>query len=175
MAVKATSDLHFGHDNIIRYCKRPCTTENHIDYLISILNEAIGIDDVVYHLGDFSYQKKLSVKELHYILTRLNGTWYFILGNHDDENRLRAMCQNTKHKVLSDYHTVRYKDRTFVLFHYPIERWWNDHRGSVHLHGHIHNHPMRKLPNRHNVCFDREFKVYDFDEFLIDEREIITA
>ena len=33
-----TSDLHFGHDNIVKYCDRPCTVAEHSDFIIESLN-----------------------------------------------------------------------------------------------------------------------------------------
>lgn len=161
-----TSDLHFGHDNIIQYCDRPCTIEDHIDYIIDKLNSYIKPDDIVYHVGDFSYGKKIKFDDLKAVLSRLNGTWNFVLGNHDNENQLKALCQKTPHKVLGDYHSEKMGGKTFILFHYPIESWWNKKRGAIHLYGHTHHNDMRKIENRYNVCFDREFKPYSINEFL---------
>lgn len=50
-----TSDTHFGHANIIKYCNRPYkdTEEMNAD-LIKRWNSTVGKDDLVWHLGDFS-------------------------------------------------------------------------------------------------------------------------
>lgn len=167
MSIWFTSDLHFGHDNIIEYCNRPCTKENHTNFIIETLNAKIKPNDEVYHLGDFAYGKSLKMADLKNILNQLNGNWNFILGNHDKENQLKALCQGTQHKVLGDYHTLSQSGRTFILFHYPIESWWNKKRGSIHLHGHTHNNDMKPIENRYNVCFDRQFRAFNLQEFLL--------
>lgn len=166
MAIWFTSDLHFGHDNIIKYCGRPCTADNHVDYIINTLNDSIKENDTVYHLGDFTCGKKIKFDELKQILERLNGDWKFIIGNHDNENQLKALCQDTNHIVLGDYYTERFSDKTFILFHFPIESWWNKSRGAIHLHGHTHHNDVTYYTNRYNVCFDREFKPYPLTDFL---------
>ncbi|MGO2339060.1 MAG: metallophosphoesterase family protein [Psychrobacter sp.] len=161
-----TSDLHFGHDNIVKYCDRPCTVAEHTDFIIESLNRHIKDDDTVYHLGDFSYGKKIKFDDLKAILDRLKGNWQFIIGNHDNENQLKALCQKTKHKVLGDYHSESIEGKTFIMFHYPIESWWNKKRGAIHLYGHTHHNDMRHIENRYNVCFDRDFKPYSLSHFV---------
>lgn len=41
---------------------------------------------------------------------------------------------------ITDYHELNYQNERFILFHYPIEEWNHFFRGSIHLHGHQHNH-----------------------------------
>lgn len=49
-----TSDSHFGHANIIRYCQRPFADADEMDSaLIRIWNSVVDPRDTVYHLGDF--------------------------------------------------------------------------------------------------------------------------
>ena len=51
-----TSDTHFHHDNIIRFCNRPFKDVYHMDEeLIKRWNEKVGPDDIIYHLGDFAW------------------------------------------------------------------------------------------------------------------------
>ena len=163
--IKVTSDLHFFHSNIIKHCQRPTTPELHNDWLVEQLNSFIGKDDTVYHLGDFAYGK-YKIDELRKIMWRLNGNWLFILGNHDKENQLKESCKGTNHKVLGHYHTMRHKDKSVIMFHFPIENWWNSFRGSIHLHGHTHNNSPRHITNRYNVCFDNGLKVFNLDDFI---------
>ena len=75
-----TSDPHFWHLNVIRYCNRPYTTvEEMNEKLILNWNKVVGPDDIVYVLGDFS----LASRAVETILPRLNGRKKLILGNHD--------------------------------------------------------------------------------------------
>jgi calcineurin-like phosphoesterase family protein len=62
-----TSDHHFYHANIIKYCKRPFQS-------VEEMNE-----EMVYYLGDFSLAKR----PVELFAPRLNGDKHFIMGNHD--------------------------------------------------------------------------------------------
>jgi len=76
-----TSDEHYYHSNIIKYCNRPYSSlfEMHKD-LIDRHNSFVSDNDTVYHLGDFSFNHK----KITNILNHLNGTHILICGNHDE-------------------------------------------------------------------------------------------
>ena len=49
-----TSDTHFNHANIIKFCNRPFKdVEQMNDVMIANWNGVIGKDDTVFHLGDY--------------------------------------------------------------------------------------------------------------------------
>lgn len=76
-----TSDHHFGHENIIKYQKRPFTSVKEMDdFMIARWNEVVGPDDKVYYLGDFAITDDWRKREL---LCILNGYKILIPGNHD--------------------------------------------------------------------------------------------
>jgi calcineurin-like phosphoesterase family protein len=86
-----TSDHHFGHANIIRFCNRPFWNELWLhpaepdvekmnEALIQYWNETVAPDDVVYHVGDFAMGPRDTVGK---VAPRLNGEIHLILGNHD--------------------------------------------------------------------------------------------
>jgi len=75
-----TSDLHFGHRNVINYCNRPYKDlEEMHKALIKIWNDTVKEGDTVYVLGDFSLNKKWSQT----IIPLLKGNKILISGNHD--------------------------------------------------------------------------------------------
>ena len=75
-----TADQHFGHKNIVEYCKRPFDDVNHMnEELVKRWNEVVRPGDEVYVLGDVSLNPKL-VGEYY---PRLNGYKYLVPGNHD--------------------------------------------------------------------------------------------
>ena len=81
-----TSDLHFGHKNIIKYENRPFESiEDMTEGLIERWNNKVTNNDVVYILGDFalknSYMNKAKILEC---FKRLNGYKYLVPGNHED-------------------------------------------------------------------------------------------
>ena len=51
-----TSDTHFSHATIIKFCQRPFKDVSHMnDELVQRWNEVVGPDDIVFHLGDFAW------------------------------------------------------------------------------------------------------------------------
>ena len=51
-----TSDSHFGHENIIRFCKRPFNSVREMnEELIHRWNSKVRPNDIVFHLGDFCW------------------------------------------------------------------------------------------------------------------------
>ncbi len=52
-----TSDYHFSHFNIIRYCERPFKTAEEMDEtIIRKHNERVKPEDTVFFLGDFIFK-----------------------------------------------------------------------------------------------------------------------
>lgn len=75
-----TSDQHYFHNNIIKYCNRPfLTVEEMNEGLISNYNSIVNPEDTCYFLGDFTF----SFEKAKLILPRLNGKKILIAGNHD--------------------------------------------------------------------------------------------
>lgn len=160
-----TSDLHFGHTNIMEFTNRAETmkvelvqfphklweqysakgatqfvkremTNVHDEWLLEKLNSQIEAGDIVYHLGDFSFHKDKQL--IRDIILKLKGDWVFILGNHDNESHLREACKGTRHKVVGHYHEISVNKVKACLFHFPIEEWHKIHKGAWHFHGHLH-------------------------------------
>lgn len=131
-----TSDLHFGHEKIIRHCDRPFADANEMDAaLIHNWNSAVGLKDEVYILGDFTMRP---AAEAHGYLTQLNGRKYFISGNHD--RFLKGFTPYmSDFEWVKDYHVLHTEGRWLVLFHFPILEWYQLYRGGIHLYGHVHN------------------------------------
>jgi calcineurin-like phosphoesterase family protein len=123
-----TSDHHFGHKNIIALNSRPFTSVEEMDEaLIARWNSVVGPDDVVYHLGDFSFGP-----QAHY-LPRLNGEKHLVLGNHDPSlvSAGWASINDMLHVTTSD-------GTRLVLCHYAMRVWSKSHYGAIHLYGHSH-------------------------------------
>ena len=75
-----TSDHHFGHKNILAYCERPFSSvEQMNNVMLERWNALVQPEDDVYYLGDFA----LDFKFVEHYLPRLQGTIYWIPGNHD--------------------------------------------------------------------------------------------
>ena len=76
-----TSDLHFGHANIIKYTERPyASVEEMNDDLVRRFNSVVNDGDDVWILGDLCMGK---LDESLLWVEQLNGTKYLVPGNHD--------------------------------------------------------------------------------------------
>ena len=83
----ATSDLHFWHENIIKYCNRPFeTVEDMNDVLIANWNSVVKPDDDVIIAGDIIHSGNLD--KVKSIMNQLNGSKWLCYGNHDYQNKL---------------------------------------------------------------------------------------
>jgi calcineurin-like phosphoesterase family protein len=142
MKVFFTADLHFGHSNIIKHCKRPfMSVEDMDDTLIDNWNAVVSNKDAVYICGDVGMHKP---DKLLSILWRLNGIKHLVFGNHDSNIRksdsllkVFASAEDYKMLKLPDTDAADGHQR-IVLFHYPITVWDRSHYGVWHLHGHCH-------------------------------------
>ncbi|HXP53189.1 MAG TPA: hypothetical protein VN922_24815, partial [Bacteroidia bacterium] len=129
-----TSDLHFCHSNIIKYCNRPFDNVDEMNEgLISNYNDIVKPWDTVYYLGDISFAKNFERVTEH--IGQLNGEKILIYGNHDhlfrkDYPKLFNSCW--------DYYELRENKQLYVLSHYPFFSWNKAYHGSFHFHGHCH-------------------------------------
>lgn len=157
-----TSDTHFSHENIIKYCNRPFKNyEEMNEILIYNWNSVVSPNDLVFHLGDFQMLKDYEILYKH--LNRLNGDKILLLGNHDymDINEyLSAGFIDVKQRWEGIINNNR-----FVMSHYQMMVWNWSHKGSINLYGHEHDR-QQKIPNheiykklnisekKFNVCVD---------------------
>jgi calcineurin-like phosphoesterase family protein len=131
-----TSDLHLGHRNIIHYCNRPFSSiEEMNESLVCNWNEVVSAADRVYLLGDISFLSWAPTKEL---IRRLKGNIHVVLGNHDHriKEHLYELSNISSVSLLKE---VWVEGRLIILCHFPMRSWNQSHRGSWHLHGHLHS------------------------------------
>lgn len=134
-----TSDLHFGHKNIIKYENRPFMNIEEMEYvLIHNWNDKVkSNEDHIYVLGDFAFKgSNLSVDKINNIVEELKGRKHLIIGNHDQfinsihfKERLWEEVVPYKEiidksdKIIMDNKRNIIENRNIILFHYPIENW----------------------------------------------------
>jgi calcineurin-like phosphoesterase family protein len=139
-----TSDQHFGHENIIRYCDRPFASVETMDReMIHRWNEVVGPKDIVFHLGDFtlgdwSMAHKYFSKLTGYIKV-LSYPW------HHDRRWLEDAEFDFRIELLPPMVVLEIpglgKDGhplAITMCHYPVAVWDRRHYGAWHLHGHSH-------------------------------------
>jgi calcineurin-like phosphoesterase family protein len=139
MKTYITSDLHFGHKNIMKFC--PATRarfRDDVDYMNEAMvrewNEIVKPEDLVYILGDVAF---LPAQKAAEVMNRLNGRKILVQGNHDRKTLNDPVFRGCFEEV-HHYLDINYNGTKVCMFHYPIAEWDQMHRGSVHFHGHLH-------------------------------------
>lgn len=133
-----TSDTHFGHANIIRFCNRPFrNVEEMNEVLIENWNKVVSKGDTVFHLGDFAFGGS---SVWNSIIPRLNGHINLIIGNHDRKN-LRQGYMSYFDMVVPQLQ-IEIEDNSIYLNHYPFLCYGGSYRGVWQLFGHVHSGPQ---------------------------------
>lgn len=173
-----TSDTHFGHKNILKFCpnSRPvASVEEHDERLIKNWQEQVAPQDRVYHLGDFFFCNGDRARQ---ILDRLPGQIHFIHGNHD-----KVISSNhdirSRFVSVSDYKELRIDEIKVCLFHFPIYEWHHIHYGSFHFYGHVHGSvqvPGRAMDVGVDTRPNGDMKLWSWEELkaLMLAREVRT-
>lgn len=127
-----TSDLHLGHENVIKLENRPFDNVTEMNCaLIANYNAIVQPDDTVYILGDLAY--RIPSDNANKLISRLNGRKYLITGNHDKK------YNESLFEEITVYKEIKCDGNHFILMHYPFMEWNKMYHGSYHLHGHIHS------------------------------------
>lgn len=155
-----TSDWHIGHDNVIKYSKRPFKDCDHMHrVLINNYNATVGINDICYFLGDVGLAKGELVEK---VIKQLNGTKILVMGNHDKKGRqfwfkcgFVAVQNVAAISVAKELVTMTHcplrgvyrEDTTGMRGAEPGENWHKENKhqlfsipnfGQYHVHGHCH-------------------------------------
>lgn len=129
------SDIHFG-------CKNDydCRTLGHDKIVKSNWNSVVTNADNVYILGDIGkIGNNQDTEKLIEIVATLKGRKTLVAGNHDILRDIRLkqlfveICD--KKEIIDSFNGMNYK---LVLSHYPELMWNGQHKGWVHLYGHVH-------------------------------------
>jgi len=150
-----TSDTHFSHTNIIKYCSRPfANAEEMNEVLIENWNKVVKPGDLVYHLGDVVMGG--TQDEFKKLWPRLTGRKRLVVGNHDDVKFLAGGGFFDKVMLWRVWN-----DLGLLFSHVPV------HQSSIHervirqdgmnVHGHTHTNGPPKGPY---VCVCTELTNY---------------
>lgn len=150
-----TSDTHFGHANIIKFCQRPFlapaeqevldrtgnlhvseeATEHMNAALIDAINALVDERDTLWHLGDWAlggtggYQVACRGFRDRIRCRTVNIVW----GNHDRKTIRDLFAQ------AEDQTMISVGGQKIVLSHYALAVWQDSHKGAWHLYGHSHS------------------------------------
>jgi calcineurin-like phosphoesterase family protein len=171
-----TSDTHYGHTNICRATTRWTDADNvtrdfesleHMNTtIVDNINEVVGENDILIHLGDFSFGGFENIAEFRSRIICKNI--HLVLGNHD--HHIERNKENIQHLFTSVNHYINLDVRkpavlpnpsakgkihkfNFILMHFPIASWDGMNDGVMHLHGHVH------LPKHQRIAEGRAMDV----------------
>lgn len=156
-----TADTHFGHKLMISPTiarPRPFADTREMDeVLVANWNAVVRPDDLVYHLGDFSFglHDKARVRS---IFERLQGRKVLILGNHDygdrNGNAVAEAISELPWELVTQQLLVDVDDGQKVFCaHYAQRTWPGIRRGNWHFFGHSHG-AMAPLGRSRDVGVD---------------------
>jgi calcineurin-like phosphoesterase family protein len=97
--------------------------------MVSNWNSKVTNNDIVYHLGDFAFDKNPAK-----YFNRLNGQKFLIRGNHD-----KREVVNLPWAHVYDMKELNIYNQKIILLHYGMRVWNGSSHGSWHLWGHSHN------------------------------------
>jgi len=132
-----TSDTHLHHTNIIQYCNRPFKDTGHMNRsIIDNWCNVVQPDDTIIHAGDFCWG---DTKMWLYFLSQLTGNIILVRGNHDrigtiPKTHLALVAEILNIRVVEPDNT----EQRICICHYPMLSWYQSHRGSWQLFGHLH-------------------------------------
>lgn len=133
-----TSDTHFNHANIIKYCMRPFADKDEMnEALINNWNSVVKENDIVFHLGDFMFG---NMNRFWDFRSRLNGKIYLIHGNHDYELMDKVNVDDGFEIVTSQLNVV-VNGQKIYLNHFPLLTFDGIYKEkpSWQLFGHVHS------------------------------------
>jgi len=136
MNIYFTSDLHFGHEYILRACERPYADLFEMERdLIERWNARVKGCDKVFILGDMFYRTDNIIP----VLERLKGKKYLIEGNHDESwiNRIGRGVALRYFEEISPMMSFSDGERGLTLCHYPLLTYKHQ-RTTFMIHGHLH-------------------------------------
>lgn len=128
-----TSDTHFGHYNICRYCNRPFESRIDMDKsLIDNWNSVVPEDGIVVHCGDFTLIHKEDMDKYQKLFKKLNGTILLCRGNHD----FIPLTTEPIGKLIAsvDIAMIKVEGKKIMASHYPMLAYPADYQVFGHIH-----------------------------------------
>ena len=136
------SDLHYNHENVIKFNRRPFENVKEMNWHIEQeLITKVGPGDILFDMGDLFWKTDETTMK-NVISLASPKEWYKILGNHDNCNVYRKSYIGTLFTLLSDILEINvdHEGRNYrlTLCHYPMISWNGKARGTLMIHGHCH-------------------------------------
>lgn len=172
-----TADTHYGHSNIVRGVSKWEGSQNTRDFetveemntaLVNGINSVVKKDDILIHLGDWSFGGKQNIGKFRDQL-EVNDI-RLVYGNHDHHIR-RDHFFRVQFKYTGEVLTIRENGHSFFCSHYKHHVWDQSHHGAIHLYGHSHGSCEHiRLGKSMDVGVDNAFNLLgEYRPFSINE------
>jgi len=182
-----TSDTHYMHNNLCRGVTRWRVKDEHgnsvipskevrdfdtleemNDLMVQNINDTVGEDDILFHLGDWSFGGFEMIGKFRGMIKCKNI--HLLLGNHDHHIESNKGETRKLFASVNNYLELRVNDVNLVLCHYPIVSWNNMRRGTIMLHGHQHLKGDDRFGNGKRMdvgmCGSPEYRPYSLEEIV---------
>ena len=124
------------------------------DAIVNSINNVVGQDDILIHVGDWSFGGIENVEIFRNRIICQNI--YLVLGNHD--HHIQRNKENARRHFIDvfDYLMLSYNKTSIILSHFPFSSWDGLNKGTIHLHGHTHlsNEKKNLMGRRMDVGID---------------------
>jgi len=151
-----TSDTHFGHTNIIKYCDRPFANVDEMNRVMTERwNSVVKPEDTVFHLGDVAMGPKHLIPSY---MAGLNGKVILIAGNHDRVTEFLKLSI----EVHEEYRMPIGNDSYIYMHHEPYYMAEPDPMMLFFLCGHIHQQYRRRTYGNGQKIINVGVDVWDF-------------
>ena len=152
-----TSDTHYNHTNICRATTRWTDADSVTrdfsslqkmnEALVSNINKYVQQDDILIHLGDWSFGGFDNIAEFRSRIVCKNV--HLTYGNHDHHIRrnkddIQSIFSSTQDYMHLDIRRPSTRGKgtmdkfSFICMHFPIASWDSMNANMMHLHGHTH-------------------------------------
>lgn len=136
------SDLHFGHDNIIRYTNRPFADTDEMDAaLYANWRRTVGEDDTLLVIGDLAMRRAICEETWERVRTGAGNVKHLVLGNHDLTGSGEVRVDGFD--LMSSLVCIE-GEPPLVCTHLPLA---NVPDGWVNVHGHTHDAAPQRSPH----------------------------
>lgn len=130
-----SSDSHFQHFNISKYCHRPFESRKEMDdALIANWNSVVPEDGIVVHCGDFMLPHKTGDKEYKKIWDKLNFKLLLLCRGNHDRIECGTYMYGDKTVIVVDIAMVEVEGIKIMTCHYPLLAYPSDYQVFGHIH-----------------------------------------
>ena len=181
---------HWNHSNIVRGISKWVgdtggshseqntrdfkTLEEHNKAIIKGINDYVGENDILWHLGDWSFGGFRNIWTFRYALKCKDIR--LIYGNHDEHiqkntihegvpaQSLFTSCDHYKEIGVGDGHQI-------IMSHFAMRVWNHSHKSTIHLYGHSHDSLEREVWGKSmDVGVDSSFRINgEYRPFALEE------